>query len=67
MIPRKTDRMPEEKADQLPVEHVIAISLNSVSYEFWKHGKISESSEPVRAVMNGLRLAKYKIVPIGEG
>jgi hypothetical protein len=70
-FPHSIDRMPPEHRKPragpiLDPDEVIASSLNSVSYEWWKTHKntppLSETSEPVLRVIEGLRLAGYKIV-----
>lgn len=71
-LPRRIDRMPLELRDKragppLDPDEVIACALNGVPFKWWRtHPKeppLSETSEPVRAVTDGLRLAGYKIVP----
>lgn len=52
--------MPEQQR-QLSPEQVIAVALNSVPYEWWRHMPLSETSKPVLAVKDALRLAGYKM------
>lgn len=72
-LPKSVDRMPPEARKPragplLDPDEVIANSLNSVPFKWWRDRKnvppLSETSEPVRAVLQGLRLAGYKIVPM---
>lgn len=68
-LPTRTDRMPlpmrkPRAGPLLDPDEVIACALNGVPYEFWKRMPLSPSSQPVREVINALRLAGYKIVPI---
>jgi hypothetical protein len=71
-LPSSRDRMPLEMRKPragplLDADEVVALSLNGVSFKWWRsHSNeppLSETSEPVRAVIEGLRLAGYKIVP----
>lgn len=52
----------------LDPDEAIAWSLNSLDYKWWRSRKsdplLSETSPPVRAVIDGLRLSGYKIVPM---
>jgi hypothetical protein len=75
-LPSSHDRMPIESRKPragplLDPDEVIAFSLNGVPYKWWRTHKneppLSETSEPVRAVKEGLRLAGYKIVPMERG
>lgn len=72
-LPTRTDRMPLQSRKPragplLEVREAIATSLNGVSWKWWRdHPKqppLSETSEPVIAVEQGLRFAGYKIVPM---
>lgn len=72
-LPKSVDRMPPEARKPragplLDPEEVVCTSLNGVSYRWWRIHKneppLSVTSEPVRAVMQGFRLAGYKIVPM---
>lgn len=72
-LPRSVDRMPVEARKPragplLDPDEVICNALNSVPFKWWRDRKnvppLSETSEPVRAVVDGLRLAGYKIVPM---
>lgn len=60
-LPRRTDRMPRETETLTPAR-VVAVALNAVPYEFWKHLPLSETSEPVRSVLKGLELEGYQLV-----
>ena len=71
-IPESIDRMPLELRDKragppLDPEEVIAMSLNGVPFKWWRDHRneppLSETSEPVKAVKQGLWLAGWKIVP----
>jgi hypothetical protein len=71
-FPRAVDRLPLQLRDKragppLDPPEVIACSLNGVPFKWWRshpsEPPLSEDSEPVRAVMDGLRLAGYSIVP----
>lgn len=71
-LPASVDRMPLDLRDKragpmLDVEEVICASLNGVPFKWWRDHKnvppLSETSQPVRDVINGLRLAGYSIVP----
>ena len=71
-LPRSIDRMPVEHRKPrvgplLDPDEVIAHSLNSVPFKWWRSHRneppLSETSIPVTAVLQGLRLAGYKIVP----
>lgn len=71
-LPRSIDRMPPEHRKPragplLDPDEVIAHSLNGVPFEWWRSHKnvppLSETSLPVLAVLQGLRLAGYDIVP----
>jgi hypothetical protein len=67
-LPTSTDRMPlsSRKPRAGPLidpDEAIAMALNSIPYEWWKKMPLSEQSQPVREVLNALRLAGYKIVP----
>jgi len=71
-LPTIKDRMPIEMREpsaspKLLPDEVIAMSLNSVPFKWWRTRKneppLSEHSEPVRAVIEGLRMAGYKIEP----
>lgn len=70
-LPLSIDRMPLQSRKPragplLEPDEVIAHSLNAIPWKWWRSHKneppLSETSEPVRAVLNGLRLAGYKIV-----
>ena len=54
----------------LDPDEVIAHSLNSVPFKWWRTHKgeppLSPTSIPVTAVREGLRLAGYEIKPIGK-
>lgn len=68
-LPSIVDRMPVSSRKPragplLDPDEVIAMALNGIPYEWWKHMPLSESSQPVREILNGLRLAGYKIEPI---
>lgn len=72
-LPRSVDRMPVEARKPragplLDPDEVICASLNAIPFKWWRSHKneppLSETSEPVRAVREGLRLAGYKIVPM---
>jgi len=70
-LPTRIDRMPRAaRKDEARLEaaRVIACALNSVPYQWWRAHKgtppLSETSEPVRAVLAGLRYAGLKIVPM---
>jgi hypothetical protein len=60
-IPARTDRMPKDRDDHLAPARVIAVALNAVPYEFWKHA-ITETSAPVLAVLKGLELDGFEII-----
>jgi hypothetical protein len=67
-LPPSIDRMPIEQRKPragplLDPDEVIACSLNGITHEWWRHMPLSASSIPVREVLNGLRLAGYKIEP----
>ena len=71
-FPRAIDRMPLQLRDkragpQLDPPEVIACSLNGIPFKWWRTHKneppLSETSQPVRDVIEGLRLAGYSIVP----
>ena len=71
-LPTVIDRMPLDHRKPtagplLEPDEVIAQSLNAVPYQWWRAHKnvppLDETSEPVRAVLDGLRLAGYKIEP----
>jgi hypothetical protein len=67
-LPRSIDRMPLEARKPragplLDPDEAIALSLNGVPFEWWKHMPLSENSVPVREILNGLRIAGWKIVP----
>jgi hypothetical protein len=68
-IPDRIDRMPPPEAN-LEVAHLIAFALNSVPYEWWRVHRneppLSETSQPVKAVLDGLRIAGYEIVRKGK-
>lgn len=67
-LPTIVDRMPldarKPKAGPLlePGE-VIALSLNAIPHEWWKRLPLSETSEPVLTVLDGLKRAGWKIEP----
>ncbi len=72
-FPEAVDRMPIEARKPragplLDPDEVIAMSLNGVPFKWWREHKneppLSHDSEPVRTVMQGLRLAGWKIVPM---
>ena len=67
-LPHSIDRMPE-RCDTLEVAHLIAFALNSVPYEWWRAHRneppLSETSQPVKAVLEVLRLEGYEIVRKG--
>lgn len=73
-LPQSIDRMPPEHREKragplLDPDEVIAQSLNAVPFKWWRDRKnsappLSETSQPVRAVIDGLRFAGYKIVPM---
>lgn len=70
-LPASIDRMPiahrkPRAGPLLDADEAIAIALNGVPYEFWKHMPLSPSSQPVREVINGLRLAGYDITVAGR-
>ena len=64
-IPDRIDLMPE-CGDTLELAHLIAFALNSVPYEWWRAHRneppLSEVSQPVKAVLEVLRLEGYEIV-----
>ena len=71
-LPASIDRMPPSSRKPragplLDPDEVIACALNGVPYKWWRDHKheppLSPSSQPVREVLNGLRLAGYEIVP----
>jgi hypothetical protein len=71
-LPASIDRMPVESRKPragplLDIDEAIAHSLNSVPYKWWRSHKgeppLSETSQPVLAVIQGLRFAGYKIEP----
>lgn len=68
-MPRKIDRMPQRKPTAGPLldaDEVIASAINySLAFE-WK-GPVSENSVPVKAILDGLRYAGLKIVPMERG
>jgi hypothetical protein len=66
-LPVSIDRMPLEARKPragplLDPDEVIACALSMVPYR-WSGRLLSESSIPVRAVLDGLHQAGYKIVP----
>lgn len=65
VIPDRVDRMPPPEANLDPA-HLIAFALNSVPYEWWRAHRneppLSETSQPVKAVLEVLRLEGYEIV-----
>lgn len=72
-LPTSIDRMPVEARKPragplLDPDEVICTALNGITYQWWRTHKkeppLSETSEPVRAILQGLRLAGYKIVPM---
>lgn len=72
-LPSSVDRMPPQLRDKRPgppldPDEVIAMALNGVPFKWWRTHKneppLSETSEPVRQVIAGLRLAGWKIVPM---
>lgn len=68
-LPTRVDRMPIEmrkpRAGPLvEIDEAIALSLNGIPYEWWKRLPISENSDVVKAVRDGIRMAGYKIEPI---
>ena len=69
-IPDRVDLMPASE-DTLEVAHLIAFALNSVPYEWWRAHKneppLSETSRPVKAVLEVLRLEGYEILRKGRG
>lgn len=71
-LPLSVDLMPLDARKPragplLDPDEVIAHSLNFVPYKWWRTHKneppLSETSQPVKAVIDGLHLAGYKIVP----
>lgn len=42
---------------------VIALSLNGIPHEWWRGLPLSEDSIAVREILNGLKLAGWKIEP----
>lgn len=70
-IPTRIDRMPPDHRKPrcgplLDPDEVIAHSLNAVPTEWWRHMPLSADSLPVKAVMDGLRLAGYEITVKGR-
>lgn len=70
-LPTIVDRMPVSSRKPragplLDPDEVIACALNGVPYEFWKKMPVKPSSEPVREVLNALRLAGYEITAAGR-
>ena len=74
-IPASIDRMPVESRKPragplLDPDEVIMTALNGVPYKWWRTHKneppLSETSEPVRAVLQGLKFAGYEIVAVGK-
>lgn len=73
VLPKSLDRMPlpsrkPRAGPLLDPDEVIATALNGISYRWWRmHPKcppLSDTSQPVRSVIEGLRMAGYKIVPM---
>jgi hypothetical protein len=71
-LPTSIDRMPlssrkPRAGPLLDPEEAVMHSLNFIPYKWWRTHKneppLSVTSEPVRAVIDGLRMAGYKIVP----
>lgn len=68
-IPHSVDHMPNDDGS-LDVARLIAFALNSVPYEWWRSHRneppLSETSAPVKAVLEVLRLEGYEIIRKGK-
>ena len=68
-LPSRTDRMPDDECE-LDAARLIAFALNSVPYEWWRTHKseppLSEHSQPVKAVLDVMRIEGYEFVKRGK-
>jgi hypothetical protein len=69
-LPPSIDRMPDDDP-QMDAARLIAFALNSVPYEWWRTHKseppLSETSQPVKAVLDVMRIEGYAFVKRGKG
>ena len=68
-LPKSVDRMPlgmrkPSAGPLLDPDEAIALALNGIPYEWWRRLPLSENSDAVKAIRDGLRMAGYKIEPI---
>jgi hypothetical protein len=69
-LPQSIDRMPSPDDGDLDAARLIAFALNSVPYEWWRTHRreppLSETSQPVKAVLDVLRIEGYEFVKRGK-
>jgi hypothetical protein len=68
-LPQRNDLMPDDERE-LDAARLIAFALNSVPYEWWRTHKseppLSEHSQPVKAVLDVMRIEGYEFVKRGK-